>query len=211
MKKKLAVGIAAAAVVAAGVGVNRCFEPGELIHDVDGPAAEYTLRAAPSGGDVFAEYAETERMSRADRVRARFLRLPAAVKSAALLPLWAVGALPAALAPVLGPVWGALAALTAQAGVLAGLFCLVYKLLFPRQKIRQLFRRKNIKWLLLGAFTVTAANALLCRLWPDWPALRALLLTAAGFGVLWLLWKRLCGHLRGPAPRTVRTKLSMEY
>ena len=106
---------------------------------------------------------------------------------------------------------GALAELAVQTGVLAGLFCLVYKLLFPRGKVRRLFRRRNLKWLFLGAFTVTAANALLCQLWPDWPALRALLLTAAGFGVLCLLWRRLCGRLRAPTPRTVRTELTMDF
>ena len=35
-------------------------------------------------------------------------------------------------------------------------------------------------------------------------------MAAAGFGVLCLLWKRLCGRFRAPEPDLVKTRLVME-
>ena len=94
---------------------------------------------------------------------------------------------------------------------MAALFCLAYKLLFPKAKLRELFRKKNIKWFLLAALALTAANVLLGELWDGWPALRAVLTAALGYLTLCLLWKRLCGALRMPEKPRVRTELKVEY
>ena len=212
MDKKAKAGVAAA-VVAAGVGVNQAFSPRELTQDAPAPAPEEIIEPvhAEASDAVFAAYTEQRRMSRTDRVRARFLRLPTAVKSGVLLPLWAVGAVPAALVTALTPLWRALAGLGLQAAALAALFALVYKLLFPHKKVRELFRKKNIKWFILAALVLTAADVLLGQLWDGWPALRIALTLALGYFTLWLLWKRLCGKLRGPETPAVRTELSVEY
>lgn len=212
MDKKVKAGVAAA-VVAAGVGVNQVFEPSELTHDVTEPAhtqIEENVLTQPEE-TVVAAYTEERRMGRADRARAWFLRLPTAVKAAVLLPLWCIGAVPAALITALTPFWRALLGLGLHAAVLAGLFALVYKLLFPQKKLRELFRKRNLKWLALGAMLLTAVNVLLGQLWAGWPVLRAVLLLAAGFLILWLLYKRLCGALRPPEPEKVRTELKLEY
>ena len=212
MNKKVKAGVAAA-IVAAGVSVNQAFSPRELVSDGAEPApAEIVEPVQNEASDaVFAAYTERRRMDRSDRLRARFLRLPTAVKSAVLLPLWAVGAAPAALVTALEPLWRALLGLGLQGAALAALFALAYKLLFPHRKVRELFRKKNIKWLFLAAVTLTAVNVLLGELWAGWPVLRAALLLALGYFLLWLLWKRLCGKLRGPEEPTVRTELSAEY
>lgn len=211
-KKKAAVGAAAAVVaLASGLAVHQAFEPAELLHNVDDPAKyAQTIQTYRTAADApLAELGSYERMTLADAVRGRIIRLPVAVKSAVLLPLWCLGAIPAALGTALAPLWGVLLGLLIQLGILLGLFCVIYKLLFPKRKLRELFRKKNLKWLLLGAVTVTAANVLLAQLWTGWPVLRAVLLGLAGFGILCLLWKRLCGAFCAPKPETVRTTLVM--
>ncbi len=208
--KKLAAG-AAAVVLAASAAVHENFELDELISDEKvRPRVEEFERAAAPEADVLAELPEEVRLSRADALRGWFIGLPLWVKSVFLLPLWALGTVPAALVPALGPVWDALAGLGVQLGVMTGLFCLVYKLLFPDRKVRDLFRKKNLKWLFLGAVTVTAADVVLTQLWTDWPVARALVLAVVSFGVLGLLWKRLCGAFRAPEPETVKTRLVIE-
>ena len=209
-KKKLAAGMAAV-TLAAGVGVHNSCTLDELLQKGEIPVSQ--IEQAPEylePTEVLAEAVETERMSRRDQLRARFIRRSGPVKSACLLPLWAVGAIPSALLTATGPVWTLLGGFFIQFGVLAGVFALAFKLLFPHKKLRELFRRKNWKWLFLGAFTVAAANILLTELWGDWPLVRALVLTAVGFGILALLWKRLCGGFAPPEPVTVRTRLVME-
>ena len=212
MDKKVKAGVAAA-VVAAGVSVNQAFSPRELTEDTVQPAQPQMEEPVQTqaADAVFAAYTEQRRMGWADRLRQRILALPTAVKAAVLLPLWAVGAIPAALVTALSPLWRALLGFGAHALVLAGLFALVYKLLFPQGKLRQLFRRKNLKWLFLAAFALTAANVLLGELWAGWPVLRAAILLALGYALLCLLWKRLCGGLHGPEAPRVRTELKAEY
>lgn len=209
-KKTLAAGMAAVALTA-GMGVHKNFTLDELLEQSETPVLQ--IEQAPEylePTEVLAETDEPERMSRRDLLRASFIRRHAAVKSACLLPLWAAGAIPSALATATGPLWTALAGFLVQLGLLAGLFALAFKLLFPHKKLREIFRRKNLKWLFLGAFTLTAANVLLGSLWSDWPVARSLALTAVGFGVLALLWKRLCGRFAPPEPGRLRTRLVME-
>lgn len=211
-KAKAAVGVAAA-VLAVGTAVNVAFEPSELIHRADDPAShtQFTQIARAEGETVLASYSEEERISLGDALRGWFIRLPVSVKSAILLPLWAVGALPAALATALSPLWVQLLGLLLQAGILFGLFCGMYKLLFPRRKVRDVFRKKNRRLIFAGALVITAVNVLLGQLWAGWPVLRALLVAGVGFGALCLLYKRICGKFKAPGPDVVKTKLVLEY
>ena len=210
-KKKMIVAGAAAVILAAGAGVHDQFELVDLLQDLDGDSPTTIHEHAPSAyNNVLAELGSSERLSLADAIRGWFIRLPVAVKAVLLLPLWALGALPAALLPVLAPVWDLLSGLGLQLAVLAGVFCLVYKLLFPHKRVRDLFRKKNLKWLFLGAVTVTATDVVLAQLWTGWPVVRVLMLLAVGGGVLGLLWKRLCGRFKAPEPDVVTTRLVME-
>ena len=210
-RKKLAAVAAATVVLTTGAAVHESFDPEELLRAAASPAHVETVKRTASNRVVLAELPdETRALSRGDALRARIIRLPVWVKTAVLLPLWAVGSLPAALLGALSPVWSALLGVALQAGVLMGLFCLVYKLLFPKRKVRELFRRKNLRWLLLGAVALTAADMVLAQVWPEWTALRFALLLAAGFLVLALLYKRLCGALRAPEPEIVKTRLVAE-
>lgn len=207
MKRKTAavVGLSAVAL-GLGVGVNASFTPEELLHTTEYLREEGAV-------DYSIHYTEMGELSRADSIRAAIIRLPVAVKALLLLPLWALGAIPVALATALAssPIWSAILGFVAQAGVLLGVFCLVYKLLFPNKKLRDLFKKKNLKWLLLGAGGVVVGDWVLAQVWTGWNALRVVLMLAVGFGVLCLLWYRICGKLKAPEPQPVETKLVLEY
>lgn len=212
MKKKVAAGVAVSLLVT-GAAAHVAFDPEELIHSADylQSHTQYAQLNQAEDQVVLATYEQSEQISLADAIRGWFIRLPVAVKALTLLPLWCLGALPVAIGTALAPFWAQILGFVAQVGVLAGVFCAVYKLLFPHKKIRDLFKKKNLKWLILGAFTITGTNVLLGQLWVGWPVLRLALMIAAGFGVLCLMWKRLCGKFKAPQPDTVTTRLLMEY
>ena len=211
MNKKVAAGVAVS-LLAASALTNAAFDPQELIHSADYLARHTQMtQIAVTGDDVIASYMEDGELSHADKVRAWFIRLPVALKAAILLPLWGIGALPVAIFTALSPVWGQVLGLLLQIGVLVGLFCAAYKLIFPNKKLRDLFKKKNLKWIIAGAVAVAGANLLLGQLWAGWPVLRAILVAAVGFGVLALLWKRICGKFKAPKPDPVETKLILEY
>lgn len=207
MKKKTAaiVGLGAA-VLGLGAGVNANFTSEELLH-----TTEYLREVGEA--DYSIHYTETVELSRADQLRAAIIRLPVAIKALILLPLWAIGAIPVAVGTALVglPIWGTLLGFVLQGAVLVGVFCAVYKLLFPHKKVRDLFKKKNLKWLLAGAGGVVAADWVLAQVWTGWNALRIILMVAVGFGVLCLLWHRLCGKFKAPEAKQVETKLVLEY
>ena len=136
-----------------------------------------------------------------------------AVKALILLPLWALGAIPVSLVTALAgsTVVSTLLNFVLQGGVLAGVFCLVYKLLFPQKKIRSLFRRRNLKWLVAGSGAAVGVNWVLSEIWTGWAFLRVILFLAVGFGVLCLLYKRICGKFKAPEPEPVETTLHLSY
>lgn len=214
MNKKIAGGVAAA-VALTGIAVNLAFEPAELLRDRAYFENHTRYIQTDDGEEVAVEYTEPEELGKKDRLRQWILKLPVPVKALFLLPLWAVGALPVALGEallpglsiILRPVLG----LVFQAAILLGVFCAVYKLVFPNRKVRELFKKKNRRWLLLGAAALTVTNVALSLAWPGWSVLRAVLMAAAAFGVLCLLWRKLCGRFKGPEPGIVRTKLRLEY
>ena len=216
MNKKAAAGVAVS-LLAASVATNAAFDPAELIHSSDYLArhTQMTQLAAVAGDDVLASYTEDGELSHADKVRAWFIRLPVALKASILLPLWGIGAVPVAigtvLASALAPIWSQVLGVLLQAGVLVGLFCGVYKLLFPKRRVRDLFKKRNLKWLVVGAVAVAGGNMVLSQLWAGWPVLSAILMAAVGFGVVALLWKRLCGKFKAPEPEPVQTRLVLEY
>ncbi len=208
-KKKIAAGIAGM-LLAAGVTVNEAFDPKELMQKAPADRNPIQEQAAAAQARQVIQAESYERISLADAVRGWFIRLPVAVKGTILLPLWAIGAIPVALASALSPLRWAVLTLALQVAILIALFCGVYKLVFPHRKVRELFRRKNLRWLFLGALTVTLANILLTRLWTDWPIWRAVILALVGLAVLCVLYKRICGAFKAPEPEVVKTRLVVD-
>lgn len=214
MNKKVAAGVAVTVAVAS-VATNLAFQPEELLHDHAYLEAHTRAIQLDELEEAEIEYTEPEELDRTDTVRNRLLKLPVPVKALILLPLWALGAIPAAIGTslfsALSPVWSVIVSFLLQAAILIGVFCAVYKLIFPNRKIRELFTKKNRRWLLLGAVGVTGLNMILGVFWSGWSVVRVILLAVGGFGILCLLWHRICGRLKGREPGVVRNRLKLEY
>lgn len=214
MNKKVAAGVAATVAIAS-IATNLAFTPDELLHDQAYLESHTRYMQMNDQGEYEIEYSEPEELGRKDSARTWLLKLPVPIKALFLLPLWALGAIPVAIGTgifsALSPIWAQAVSFLLQAGVLVGVFCAVYKLIFPNRKVRELFQKKNRRWLLLGALGVTALNFILAAAWPGWSVARVIIMIVAGFGVLCLLWKRICGKLKGPEPGVVHTKLKLEY
>ena len=214
MNKKIAAGVAVT-VAAASIATNLAFQPDELLHD-EAWLETHTrfVQTQDDEGDAI-EYTEPEELGKKDLLRLRLLKLPVPVKALLLLPLWILGALPAALvtglASAASPILAQLLAVVLQAAILLGVFCAVYKLIFPERKLRELFQKKNRRWLILGAVLIVLADFGLSLVFDGWPVVRVVLMALMGFLVLTLLWRRICGRLRGPEPGVVHTKLKLEY
>ncbi len=213
MNKKIAAGVAVT-LTAASIATNLLVEPEELLHSADYLAnAKLVELAELEETDLVVE--EEAKKTRLDALRDRIIRLPVAVKAVFLLPLWALGAIPVtigtAVFSALAPIWTQVLGVLAQAGILVGVFCLGYKLLFPKKKVRDLFKKRNFRWLLLGAGSVSVANVLLTAAWSGWPVLRAVVMALVGFGVLCLLWGRIARKIKPEEPDLVQTRLKLEY
>ncbi|MGM9615548.1 MAG: hypothetical protein ACI3W7_08480 [Oscillospiraceae bacterium] len=214
MNKKVAAGVAATVAIAS-IATNLAFTPDELLHDQAYLESHTRYMQMNDQGEYEIEYSEPEELGKKDSARTWLLNLPVPIKALFLLPLWALGAIPVAIGTgifsALSPIWAQVVSFLLQAGVLVGVFCVVYKLIFPNRKVRELFQKKNRRWLLLGALGVTALNFILAAAWPGWSVARVIIMIVVGFGVLCLLWKRICGKLKGPEPGIVHTKLKLEY
>jgi len=213
--KRIAAGVAAA-VAAASIATNLSFDPEELVHSAAYLDSHTKYMQVSELGEMEIEYTEPEEPSRPDQLRTWLLKLPVPVKALFLLPLWALGAIPVAIGTAalgaVAPIWAHILSFVMNAGILFGVFCLVYKLIFPNRKISELFKnKKNRRWLLFGVIAVTGADMLLGLFWAKWTFVRGIVLVAVGFGVLCLLWHRICGKLKGPEPKIRRTKLKLEY
>lgn len=214
MNKKIAAGVAVT-LTAASIATNLLVEPEELLHSAEYLAANTKIVDTAVLDDAEITVEEEAEKTRLDAVRAWIIRLPVMVKAVFLLPLWALGAIPVtvgtAVLSALAPIWAQVLGVLMQAGVLVGVFCLGYKLLFPKKKVRELFKKRNFRWLLLGAGSVSVANVLLTTAWSGWAVLRAVVMTVVGFGVLCLLWHRIAKKLQPDEPEMVQTRLKLEY
>lgn len=132
-----------------------------------------------------------------EKLRARFLGQPSVLRGLALLPFWAVGkiliTLFSALRTALAPVWQVLLGVLLNALLLFGLFAVVYKLLFPKKKLRELLTRRNILLLAGGSLLLAAADAVLRAFWEDYRPISIAVKLALALGVLALLSWRIFG------------------
>ena len=139
-----------------------------------------------------------------EKLRARFLGQPSILRGLALLPFWAVGkvliTLFSALGTALAPVWQIVLGVLLNALLLFGLFAVVYKLLFPKKKLRELLTRRNILLLAGGSLLLAAADAVLRTFWEDYRPISIAVKLALALGVLALLSWRLFGR-RAPQAR----------
>jgi hypothetical protein len=129
-----------------------------------------------------------------DRLRRLFLAQPSAVRGIVLLPLWAAGKallwLLSTLFTAMSPVLQAILGVLLNAALLFGVFALVYKLLFPDKRLRDLFTRRNVILLVSGAILLAGADTVLRIFWEDYrPISIAIKLTAALLVLALLSWR----------------------
>ncbi|MGM9618551.1 MAG: hypothetical protein ACI3W8_01755 [Oscillospiraceae bacterium] len=216
MDKRVKQGIVTAAVAAGMLTNAAADDAAELLSGAEPPQDGHVMIVAAGEMPDYAVYLdEDEELWGMDRVRAWMLKLPLAVRALVLLPLWAVGEVCFAAAGVLSAGLATapgqfLLSLAAQLGLLLGIFALTYKLIFPHTPVRQLLGKTRFPWLLGAAFAVSVADFALSMTVEQWPLLRLALLAMAGFGVLSLLWARLCSHLKGPERRRKRLEYTFE-
>lgn len=204
------------AAVAAGMLTNAASDdPADLLA---APAEEYDDHIVVMSAAEMPDYAvyldEYEELQGMDRIRAWMLRLPLPVRAMVLLPLWAVGevvfavlsALSAAAMTVPGQF---LLSIAVQLGILAGVFALTWKLMSPKTPLREIFSNKRFPWLALGAGTVAVADLGLGIVVEEWSLLRIGVMAMVGFGVLTLLWARICHGFK--APERKRKKLQYTF
>lgn len=214
MNKKVAAGVAAT-IAAASIATNLLVDAEELVHSAEYLNSHTRAVAMDDGIEIAITVEEEAEKTRVELLRERIIRLPVAVKAVFLLPLWALGAIPVTLGTaafgVIAPIWSQILGVLLQAGILTGVFTAAYKLLFPKRKVKDLFKKRNFRWLALSAGAVSVANVVLTTAWTGWPLVRAIAMTVVGFGVLCLLWHRLAHKVKPEEPKKVKTKLMLEY
>ena len=80
-----------------------------------------------------------------------------------------------------------------NAALLFGVFALVYKLLFPNKRLKDLFTKRNILLLAIGSLTLSVADAVLRIFWEDYRPVSVAIKLIAGLIVLALLCWRIFG------------------
>lgn len=139
--------------------------------------------------------------SRGDRLSARLRGLilaePSFLRGVILLPFWAAGkallTLLSLLFTALSPVWQVLLVVLFNALLLFGLFALVYKLLFPNKRLRDLLTKRNIIMLAAGSLMLSAADVVLRAFWEEYRPISVAVKLVLALLVLALLCWRIFG------------------
>lgn len=178
--------------------------PTELFNGNAAPAKETQQQSTTN---LRSASASSTSPTKLDRLRARlrglFLAKSSIVRGVILLPFWAAGkaliALFSLLFTALSPFFQVLFGVLLNALLLFGLFALVYKLLFPNKRLRDLFTKRNIVLLAVGSLVLTAADAILRVVWDDYRPVSVAVKLILALLVLALLCWRIFGR-RKPRP-----------
>ncbi len=213
--KRVAAG-AAGAVAAAGLLVNTAVaDPAALLKPSDGSASDPSHVQVVDGvqhRSYILETEEDEPYTLRERICLRVQSWPLPVRALVLLPLWGIGEALITLLTALwnSPVGQVVLHFLLEAALLAGLFLIVWKLLFPHVPVTKFFSRKKLPWLIGGAVLITAADALLGYYWEPWKVWRIVLLAVVGFVVLLVLYRRITDKLPLPERRKKKVELIVE-
>ena len=197
IKRRIAGGTAAG-VMAAGLLVNGLFDsPADLMQktgssynqpaivqtiDMDTDMDDYDdelkkIKGTQAKGGFFAG------------VRQWIINLPAAVKALVGVPLWAIGwvvmqALTLVFGKLMGPVWSVVLKWVIGFAIMAVIFAIIMKLLFPKAKLKDILRPRNLIWLAAGAVILGLADILVPLFWADFARWRWLILFGGGILVM---------------------------
>ncbi|MEN6595585.1 MAG: hypothetical protein ABFC31_11645 [Clostridiaceae bacterium] len=178
------------------------------VHELfDGNAAPSTETQQQSTTNLRSAGASSANASALDRFRARlrglFLAQPSALRGIILLPFWTAGkaliTLFSLLFTALAPVWQIILGVLLNALLLFGLFALVYKLLFPNKRLRDLLTKRNIILLTIGSLVLATTDAILRAVWDDYRPISIGIKLILALAVLILLSWRIFGR-RKPRP-----------
>ena len=173
-RKKQAALTAAAAAAAAGVMLGSAFaDPVDLLQDGPQPLSSAADASDDGGEDEELRGVKRLRAQARGGVREAVLSLPAWVRAAVAFPLWCLGW---ALLQLGSLAWPLLSPVLALAGkwlltglVLLGILALSAKLACPELPLREVFRLRNLGFLLLLLGFFGGADAVLSLLWEDHP------------------------------------------
>ena len=134
---------------------------------------------------------------------------PLPVRALVLLPLWGIGEV---LNVLISALWSSPAGqfvlrFLLEIALLAALFLIVWKLLFPHVPLRKICNKKTWPWLIGGALVIAAADALLAYYWEPWKVWRIVILVLVGFVVLLVLYHRIADKLPLPQRRKKKVEL----
>ncbi len=193
------IGAAASAFTAVSLAVGALFSaPQEIMQiDNDGDDADTQAAIVSVGKRLEKSAGETAKPRPGDALRAFFLRQPAILRGALVLPMWCLGkGMLTALSllwTALAPVWQVLLGVLCNAFVIFGLFLLLYKLLFPNRSVKSLFKKRNLLALLIGSVALAVTDAVLRAFWEDYAPISIGIKIGAALLVLSLLCLRIFG------------------
>ena len=193
IKRKLAGGTAAG-VMAAGLLVNGLFEdPSELMQRnnaaLNQPAIVQTIDM-DTDMDIYDDIkkikgSKTKSGGFFAGVRQWIMNLPTAVKAIVGVPLWAIGwvgmqALTFLFGNILSPALSTVLKWLIGFVILAAIFVLIMKLIFPNAKIKDILKPRNLLPLLIGAVILGLADAFVPLFWAEFAKWRWLILFGGG-------------------------------
>ncbi len=213
-KRKIGAGVTAA-VMGMGMLVNRIIkDPHELTtkEAYRDPEAHIYVEDSPESMRRIVETDEYEPLTVRETICAWMMGQPLLVRAFVLLPLWGIGEVLSVLVSSIFAIPTVQAVIHFIIGIimLALLFILVIKLLFPGIKLRDIFRPRNILLIVLASVLITAADRLLGMYFERWKIWRIVIKAVAGLGILMVLIHKLMGKLKAPERRKKKVEIIID-
>ena len=198
-RKKRAAAAAMAAMTAGSVVVGGLFTDPEDLLTNDAPTPiTATLDPVSDGGgsddDDSGAAAETEESEAAeaglrDKLRARILALPLAVRLVFVLPFWALGFGVTHLATalwgvVLSPLLSSALGWLLMIAAMVGAFGLAAKTIFPDLPWRKIFNKRSVLAIVILGVLLGAADLTLPAFWAGYGQIRAIVRLAGTLGIV---------------------------
>ena len=215
IKRKVAGGTAAG-VMAAGLLVNGLFEsPEDLMRrsnaSFNQPAIVQTIDMDVDMDDYDDELKKIKgtqtKVGFFAGVRQWIMNLPTAVKAVFGVPLWAIGwvgmqALTLLFSKILSPAFAVALKWLIGFILLAAVFVLIMKLIFPNAKIKDILKPRNLLPLLIGAVILGLADAFVPIFWAEFAKWRWLILFGGGLLTLGVAALLFAARQNSPKPQS---------
>ena len=211
---------AAGTVTAAGMLLNAAVDQDDLLTSPEQNAQSASSAHVQSGNaPIYTVHGtrleKAPAPTKAELFREKVISLPAPVKGLLLLPLWTLGAIANyALSLLLGLFikifGGSVLTFLFQFALLFGLFALALRFLFPGKKLKDLLTKKNLLWMAVSAFILTAADMILKTWYEPYAKVRSLILLILALGLLSLLAWRILYKRKKPASEPEPTVATYE-